>query len=322
MIVEEKLGYLHLLFRVRGSVLPRIWLRVLVTTTIGALITWVEMAYPQFRFSLTPTPFTLIGLPLGIFLGFRNNTSYDRYWEGRNLWGRLVNTSRTLTRQIQLLVHVPTLMPTEREDDRHELARVKEFQRELVHRLIGYVHALRMHLRRDEPFAWDQLKAHLPPEEVDALATERNVPNAILARIAERVQSAWRWRWIDPLHLPALEQSLTTLTDIQGGCERIRSTPIPFSYTVLIHRIVAVYCLLLPLGLYETVKVATPLVVLFVSYAFFGLDAIGEEIENPFGTDYNDLPLLHLSTMIEGDLRQRLGEEPPPLIQPRGDQLI
>lgn len=320
MIVEDRLGYLRLLFRIRGSVLPKIWRRVVVTTLVAALLTWLEIEYPKFRFSLTPTPFTLIGLPLGIFLGFRNNTSYDRFWEGRKLWGSLVNTSRTLARQLQLFVHVPDLAPTQREDDARELQKVQAFQAELIHRVMGYVHALRMHLRREEPFT--KLAEYLPAEEVERLRGERNVPNAILARLSERLQSAWRWKWIDPFHVMQVDKSLVTLTDIQGGCERIRSTPIPFSYTVLIHRIVAVYCLLLPFGLYQTIGLATPLVVLFVSYAFFGLDAIGDEIEDPFGTDLNDLPLLSISTNIEGDLRQRIGEAPPAAIAPIGDQLL
>src|SRR5262245_55701178 len=116
MIVEEKLNYIQLLFRVRGSVLPRIYRRVLVTTFIATALTLLEEYKPEYRFSLTPTPFTLIGLALSIFLGFRNNTSYDRFWEGRRLWGALVNTSRTLGRQIRLFLHVARLEPT-RDDD-------------------------------------------------------------------------------------------------------------------------------------------------------------------------------------------------------------
>lgn len=320
MIVEEKLGYLRLLFRVRGSVLPRIFRRVVVTTLIALTLTLLVAWYPQFRLSLTVTPFTLIGLALSIFLGFRNNTSYDRYWEGRKLWGQLVNTSRIFGRQVQLFLHVPRLSPREREQDRDELARIREAQADMTHRAIAFAHALRMHLRREDPY--ERLAQILPPAEIEVLRGDRNVPDAILSRLAERVQWAWRRGWLDPLHVMRLDASLAELTNIQGGCERIRNTPIPFSYTVLIHRIVAVYCLLLPFGLYDTVKLATPLVVCFVSYAFFGLDAIGEEIEDPFGTDLNDLPLLALSTTIEGDLRVRLGEEPPPPVQPIVDQLL
>jgi putative membrane protein len=321
MIVEERLNYVQLLFRIRGSVLPRIYRRVLLTTIIATGLTLLEYFKPEFRFSLTPVPFTLIGLALSIFLGFRNNTSYDRYWEGRRLWGSLVNTSRTLGRQFRLFLHVAKLRPGTHDDDARELANIRAFQREMTHRVIAFVHGLRMHLRREVPF--DKLAEHLPPSEVEALRTERNVPDAILSRVAERMQSAWRRGWIDPLHVPLVDQSLTELTNIQGGCERIRSTPIPFSYTVLIHRIVATYCLLLPFGLYDTVRLGTPIVVLFVSYAFFGLDAIGDEIEEPFGLDANDLPLLTLSTMIEGDLRTRIGEPAPPPIEPiHGDQLL
>jgi ion channel-forming bestrophin family protein len=110
------------------------------------------------------------------------------------------------------------------------------------------------------------------------------------------------------MHAPVLEASLTQLTDIQGGCERIKSTPIPFSYTALIHRIVALYCFGLPFGLTDTIKALTPIVVAIISYAFFGLDAVGDELEEPFGTDMNDLPLTALSTAIEINIRRRIGD--------------
>ena len=119
------------------------------------------------------------------------------------------------------------------------------------------------------------------------------------------------------MHLPVLEASLTEITTVQGACERIKSTPIPGSYTILIHRIVALYCLGLPFGIVSSVGLMTPVVVAIVAYAFYGLDAVGTEIENPFGTDENDLPLSALSRMIEVNLRQRLGEsELPELLRP------
>ena len=128
---------------------------------------------------------------------------------------------------------------------------------------------------------------------------------------------ARRKHWIHPLHIHVIEASLVALTDVQGACERIKSTPMPHSYTVLMHRIVAGYCVLLPFGFAETIGWATPIVVLFVSYALFGLDAIGEEIERPFGLDPNDLPLSTISRAIEANLRVRIGEKPPPLFKPR-----
>ncbi|MCB9701611.1 MAG: hypothetical protein H6711_06960 [Myxococcales bacterium] len=308
MIVSGKQSWLRIIFTYTGSAMPRIWRRILFTTALAFIVSEAHAHHDLFHFNLTVTPFSLIGLALSIFLGFRNNTSYDRYWEGRKLWGRLVNTSRSLARQLLTLVGHPG-------DDEGARGLADEERRRLVHQVIAYVHALRHHLRDQE--ALDELAGLLPEERRRALADELNRPIAILQWIGDDLRALWDRGLIHPMHLPVLEASLTDLADIQGGCERIKSTPIPYSYTVLIHRIVAVYCLTLPFGLVDTVGVFTPVVVMMVAYAFFGLDAVGDEIENPFGTDANDLPLSTLARMIEVNLRQRLGErELPPLLTP------
>jgi putative membrane protein len=257
-------------------------------------------------------PFTLVGLALSIFLGFRNNEAYERFWEGRCLWGRLVNVSRTLVRQLFTLMEIPAdaekgSLPAD------EYERLGAFRREMVYRLIGYAHALRHHLRDTDPAA--ELAAFLPPEDLAALSHARNVPMLLLQRIGERLAWARHRGWIPEILIAQIDDSLTEIAAIQGGCERIKATPIPTSYTVLMHRIVAVYCLALPFGIIKEVQVLTPLVVLMIAYAFFGLDAIGDEIEEPFGTHANDLPLAAISRTIEINLRQLLGEtnlSPPP----------
>jgi len=189
-------------------------------------------------------------------------------------------------------------------------------QRAFYMTLIGYVVSLKLHLR-DELGDLSELAPFLPADELPPLRRETNVPVAILQRLSDQLREAYLEGWVHPLHLPLLENQLTTLTDIQGGCERIKNTPIPFSYTVLIHRIVAVYCFTLPFGIVKTTHLMTPLVVALMAYSFLGLDAVGDEIEDPFGRDINDLPLSQLSRMIERNLRQRLGEEElPPAIQP------
>jgi len=292
-----------------GIALPHIWTRTLVVTAISVLTTVLYLEVPSFHWSITTTPFVLIGLPLGIFLGFRNNTAYDRFWEGRKLWGALVNTSRSLTRQIITLIE-PQPDATERTPEV-----LKAHERLMVKTLIGFVHSLRHHLRGSDPFP--TLRRLLPEEEVERFRGEANVPFAVCHRIATLMTEARRKHWIHPLHVPVIEQSLTALTDIQGACERISSTPIPYSYTVLMHRIVGVYCALLPFGLADSIKWMTPVVVLFVSYSLFGLDAIGDEIEQPFGLDPNDLSLSTISRTIEVNLTTRLGEEPPPFFEPR-----
>ena len=308
MIIDKR-SWFRSLAAVRGTSLQRTWLRLLVTVLFAVAVTALYET-GRIGVTLSALPFSLVGVALGIFLGFRNNTSYDRFWEGRKLWGRMVNVSRSLTRQIQMMVGP---LPGEPVD----AAQRSEVHRELVHRIVAYVHVFRHHLR-DEPDLSDVV-GHLPQDEVQALGRESNRPAAVSARTGERLRELWDRGWIHPMHLPVLEASLTEMTGIQGGCERIKATPIPASYTILIHRIVATYALALPLGIVDTIHGWTPVVVLLIAYAFYGLDAIGDEIEEPFGFDDNDLPLATLSRMIEVNLRQRLGEtELPPLLEPEG----
>jgi len=284
-----------------GFALPHILTRTVFVTALSVVVTVAYEEIPSVHYSIGPTPFTLVALPLGIFLGFRNNAAYDRFWEGRKLWGALVNTSRSFTRQIL------TLLEAEPGTDASGL---EALERRMVHMTIGFVHALRHHLRGTDPF--EALGHILGADETERLRTQENVPYAILQRLGELLVDARRRGWVHLLHVPVLEASLTQLTDIQGACERIKSTPIPYSYTVLLHRIVAAYCVLLPFGLMDAIKWATPVVVFAVSYCFFGLDAIGDELEQPFGVDINDLPLKAISRTIERNLRERLGEKLPP----------
>ncbi|MBZ0121836.1 MAG: bestrophin family protein [Sandaracinaceae bacterium] len=336
-VPPDKLSWLRMLFKYRGTALRRTKGRIAFTTGIACVITYFDLHYGFFHQDLTPLPFTLVGLALGIFLGFRNNTSYDRFWEGRKLWGSMVNTARTLTRQILTLVgpqpelarltegtHSPYrgALPTaeERATD-PELDEQLEFHREMVHRVAAYVHSVRKHLRSEDDL--EDLRRLISNQEADRLLNEPNRPYAILQKMGERFRDAWLRGWVHAQHLPVLEQSLTSLTDIQGGCERIKSTPIPFSYTALIHRIVAIYCVALPFGITNQIGALTPVVVAIISYAFFGLDAVGDEIEDPFGTDDNDLPLTAISTMIEINIRTRIGDKDlPEPIKPKEGVLV
>lgn len=315
MWVEKKRSWIAAVV-LGGYALPHIWTRTLIVTALSVAVTFAYARVPWLHWTLTVAPFTIIGLPLGIFLGFRNNTAYDRFWEGRKLWGALVNTSRSLTRQVLTLVEPqPDADPeTSKPED------VRRLEVEMVHLLVAFVHALRHHLRESSP---DTMLARvLPREEAARLEGEHNVPQAIAQRLGEKLALARRNKWIHVMHVPVLEASLVSLTDIQGACERIRATPMPYSYTVLIHRIVAVYCTLLPFGLMDSIRWAAPFVVLAISYCFFGLDAVGDELEQPFGHDTNDLPLRAISWNIERDLRRRLGEPVPAPVAPKRGVLI
>lgn len=306
IVTERRPRWLYLILRYRGTELERIKFRLIAVGAVALFVSLAHDFYGLFPQTLTATPFTLVGVALGIFLGFRNNTSYDRFWEGRRLWGALVNVARTFCRQCQTLVSSEEAGPGQ--SSAHQV--------ELVMRAIAFVHALRIHLRGDKD--WTELQPFLGSQEVARLKTQHNIPAAITLETARALRRAFDEGLIHPHHLPLLDQSLTEMTSIQGGCERIKGTPIPFSYTVLIHRIVAVYCFALPLGVVDMLHFWTTPVVLFVAYAFLGLDAIGEELEDPFGTDSNDLPLSALSRTIEVNLRQLLGQtDVPTLLEPQ-----
>ena len=305
MIVRDKRSWLRMVFAVRGCSFGQTWPRIAVVTLFSAVVTLTANASGVAKYSLGTTPLSLIGVAMAIFLGFRNNASYDRFWEGRKLWGRLVNVSRSFTRQALTLI----VADSDKADD------IREQQHRLVRMNIAYVHAFRHHLRDSDPSA--ELDQYMPDEDRASLAGHSNVPLALLQRMGQRVHEAWQTGQIHDLHVPVLEASLTEMTTVQGACERIKKTPIPYTYNVLIHRIVAMYCLALPFGLLESAGNLTPFVVALISYAFFGLDAIGDDVEQPFEIDDNDLPLEGLSRTIEINLLELIGAtDIPEPVQP------
>jgi putative membrane protein len=263
---------------------------------LSVLLTYLNEVGP-FENRITLPALSLMGLALGIFLGFRNNTSYDRFWEGRKLWGALVNTSRGWARDVLTFYEPAGPVAT-------------DHAKQQVVRGIAFVQSLRLALRGQQDLS--SLGAYISPEELRDVSGKLNRPDAVLLIMARGNEEARQQGWLTDFRFLRLAERLSQLSDIQGGCERILNTPIPHSYSILIHRIVAIYVFVLPFGLVDTLHYLTPLVVLMVAYTFLGLDAVGDEIEDPFGEDLNDLPLSTLSRMIEINMRQSLGETDVP----------
>ncbi|MFC5549962.1 bestrophin family protein [Massilia aerilata] len=296
MIVRDRPSPLRLFLVMRGSVLPNIWKSLLGTTLLAAAVTWTHGSLWGHKIALGAIPFTLMGLPLAIFLGFRNNAAYDRYWEGRKQWGELVTRSRNLARQCLSLVD--------------ECAA----RERMIRRAIAFAHALRHRLRGSDPAA--DVQPWLGKEEWARLQSLPNLNHALMLEMGADLSRCLREHRIEPVLATSLDASLSAMNGAAAACERIRGTPIPFSYTLLLHRTAYLYCWLLPFGLVDSIGDLTPVVTLLVAYTFFGLDALGDEIEEPFGTSDHDLPLEAICRTIEIDLRAALGdtELPPPLL--------
>lgn len=293
MIIRPRPNWLHMLFVWRGSVLPVIAPQLLATTAFAVVVTVLHGRLFAWKIPLNFVPFSLIGLTLAIFLGFRNGTSYARFWEARTLWGTLLNETRALVRQALTLADGPA----------SDVAT-------LTARLIAFVHGLRHQLRTTDPTA--DFERLLSAEECSRLQLARYKPAMLLLMAGEWLRDRRRAGQLSPALVQAMEGPLGRLTETLGGCERIASTPIPFTYAVIIHRTIYLYCVLLPFGLVDAIGPMTPVIVAFIAYTFFALEALGAEIEEPFGTQPNDLALDAMSAMIEATLREMMGETLPP----------
>lgn len=294
MIVRARPKPWELPFFWRLSILPRIAGPISLVMLSAALVLLLEHRDPGAFSGWTVAHFTLLGIALSIFLGFRNSACYERWWEARRQLGALIGEMRSLAR---MAVTLPG-------GDRVRRAQV-------VRLAIGYTYALMAHLRT----------ASMPPEVVlygcaSAQAEPfRNAPDAILRSIAALYGAMLSEGEIGEQVWRAIDDHIAAITSIQVACERIKTTPAPFTYTLLLHRTAYAFCLLLPFGLASTLGYATPFFCAVVAYAFFGLDALADELEEPFGSSLNALPLTAMARTVEISLLEALGAKdiPEPL---------
>ncbi|UUC44075.1 bestrophin family protein [Flavobacterium cerinum] len=281
MIIRKKEHWFRMLFIWNGSVLPALLPRLILIFLLSVAVVYFHGVIFSFKIPLNTTPLTLFGFVLALFLGFRNNASYDRFWEGRKLWGALLNTTRSLTRQALTL------------GENIDKTAVYEF----VQLLSAFNYALKHQLRHTDPIA--DLQKRLNKEQLNIVTDSQYKPAMILKFLGEWVQKAKKENKIDTIQQARFDENLNKLADVLGGCERIQSTLIPYSYSVLLHRTVYLYCLLLPFALVDSLGWFTPFIVVFIAYTFVAFEAIADEIEEPFGTEANDLALTSMCEMID-----------------------
>ncbi|HET7776250.1 MAG TPA: bestrophin family protein [Azospira sp.] len=310
MIVRQRPALFQLFFIWRGSIVPHVLPEIVFVASFAALITWAAQHYGNLFPDYSAAPFALLGLAFSIFLGFRNNACYDRWWEARKQWGSLIVELRSLARETLVL-----------EGDGDGDGAGNALRRQVVRRGLAFAHALAARLRGRDALA--EAAPFLPAGEAESLAGSRNLPDALLLRQGRDLAEALRAGHLSDILYQGLSQRLLALSGVQAACERIRHTPLPFAYTLLLHRTAHLFCLLLPFGLARSVGWATPLLTAVLAYTFFGLDALGDELEEPFGTLENDLPLDALVRVLEVDLGEALGEtELPPALEPQGYILL
>lgn len=242
--------------------------------------------------SIAILPVTILGGALAIFLGFRNNSAYDRWWEARKIWGAIVNVSRHFGTQVVAYI-----------DD-------KEVQNKLVYRHIGWLYALNMNLRKQMDL--EKLENYLDPEMVKMLQTAKNVPVQILHRQGKVLTEVLRGGHITEFQHSMLMTDIRTMYAEQGKAERIKNTVFPFYYNYFTRLFLWVFIILLPCAMVENMNWLMIPMSAVVAFVFYILDKSGEVTEEPFENRAADTPISSICRTIEIDMLQQIDAEEIP----------
>jgi putative membrane protein len=277
----------------------------------------VHFLYQHRHLEKVALPFSvaaILGSALAIFLAFRNNNSYSRWWEARTIWGSLINNSRIFTRQIIANAdHAAAIGKVSGED-------VAAYERELVHRQIAFAHALRLHLRRQND--WEELRHLLSEKEFSELGKKTNKPNYLLQIQGIRIKEGMRSEILGAFDNISLEPTLAGFNNFQGACERIKNTPLLRQYHFFTKLFLLVFMAVLPFALIADFnKMGAPALMvplsILVSFVFGVMGKVGEVNEDPFENQITDVPMTAMCNTIERDLREMLGESDlPPKLEP------
>lgn len=291
MIVYKSTDWWEALRHLRSSGVIRLLLkRVLLVGLYAAAVSAGAPHAERLNLTVDKEFFTFLGIMLSLLLAFRTNTAYDRFYEGRRLWGQLVNNCRNLA----VLLHAR--LPAHDHANRAYLAAL----------LSNFPIALDGHLRKGVKF--DKLE-DAGDGVMDELRQAGHVPARIAALLQEFYERLLREELILPTHLLTIQRHHEALLDVAGGCERIKSTPIPFSYSYFIKGFITVFILIMPFNLLDSYRFLAVPVTMFGAYALLGVEMIGDEIEDPFGKDSNDLPLTQMANRIRANVHEILGVE-------------
>lgn len=291
MVVYNPKQWLALIFHSYSRrVLARLWpalafMAVFSTAVVYFFVDFFELHKSDFQ--PTIAMHQLLGVVLGLFLVFRTNTAYDRWWEGRRMWGGLVNSTRTFA------MKVAAYLDKEDQEDREWFAKM----------VPNFVFAMKESLR-----AGVQLSEIESPTSGEDFANDlkkfKHKPNRIVSLMHKRINGLYKAGKISGDQLINLDKELKDFIDLIGGCERIKNTPIPYSYMMYVKKFIFIYIITLPLGFVVQSGYLTVPIVVLVSYVLLSVELIAEEIEDPLGRDLNDLPLDELAAKIKENVRE------------------
>ena len=287
-IHEQEISWFKVVFRWQSSVIPTIIPRVIFCGLFGLLISIIHYYYTDVGLPILSS--VVPSIVLGLLLVFRTNTAYERFWEGRKLWGSLVNSIRNLARMIW--VSVIENSPQDREE-----------KAKILRLLVVYAIATKTHLR-GQSINIEEVVDLIPEYWYERLCKVHNPPLQVALLIGEYLQQEFERNCINSYQLTAMLKLLDIMVDVLGGCERILKTPIPVAYSIHLKQLLLIYCLTLPFQLVTELAWWTAPIVSVISFTVFGIEQIGIEIENPFGLDANDLPLESICQTIQINIEE------------------
>ena len=294
----ETVHGLEIIFRLKGSLLRGTLRWIIVCTAYGFLISLASqlgwLSNIKDVHSLPKIAITL-NFVLGLLLAFRTNTAHNRFWEGRKLWGAMVNVVRNLARGMWVIIEEHS--PTDREEKRAAAQLVPAF-----------AVAMKYHLRSERVNS--ELMPLMSQQQYQRLQEVQHVPLEIAFWLADYLQQQYNQKKINVFQLNRLQSDIDDMVDILGGCERILKTPVPIIYTIILQILLIVYFLLLPFGLVQDMAWWTAPAMAFISLVILSINEIGAEIEEPFGRDLNDLPLDFISNTIVRNIQHLLTLDP------------
>lgn len=289
----EQANWFKIALRIEGSVIPTILSRVLWCGAFGLFIS--VLAFYNIPVGAKALVGVVPSIVLGLLLVFRTNTAYERFWEGRKAWGSIVNNIRNLSRLIWVAIAETDL--THRQE-----------KEEILKLLVAFAVATKLHLRSQ--LVDDRVATLISPQQFAKLQVTNNPPLEIAFWISDYLQATQENGQISLYQMNELQAILNTMVDTLGACERILRTPMPLAYSIHLKQLLLIYCLLLPFQIVDELRWWTAPAISLVSFTLFGIEAIGVEIENPFGTDPNDLPLDTICNTIERNIDDLISIEP------------